>query len=191
MSPVAPVTRIFPGVLDFWAGSGGVVTTPYLQEPAYYADRGWNTGRVVPTPQDLESSVVWSVIRAAHVLEREVTALFAGFDLSPVQFGVVSYLGANGPMTTAALARSVLVRPQSLTGVVTSLEGRGIVERPGVRARGRANPVALTAAGGQLLAEVWPAFAAADEATARDLDTQQSAALTATLHRLLTARPGN
>lgn len=135
--------------------------------------------------------MVWSVIRAAHVLEREVTALFAGFDLSPVQFGVVSYLGANGPMTTAALARSVLVRPQSLTGVIDSLEDRGIVERRGRRGRGRSNPVALTTAGGQLLAQVWPAFAAADEATARGLHEQQAAALTATLHRLITARPEN
>lgn len=133
--------------------------------------------------------MVWSVIRAAHVLEREVTALFAGFDLSPVQFGVVSYLGANGPMTTSALARSVLVRPQSLTGVVTSLEDRGIVERRGRRGRGRSNPVALTTTGERLLAQAWPAFAAADEATARGLPERQAAALTTTLHRLLTARP--
>lgn len=145
----------------------------------------------VPSPEDLEDSVVWSVIRAAHILEREVTALFAGFDLSPVQFGVLSYLGANGPMTTSALARSVLVRPQSLTGVITSLDRRGVVERPGVRGRGRASPVALTAAGQRLLAQVWPAFVVADEAIARGLPEQQAAAFTATLHRLLTARPEN
>jgi DNA-binding MarR family transcriptional regulator len=141
----------------------------------------------VPSPEDLEDSVVWSVIRAAHVLEREVTALFAGFDLSPVQFGVLSYLGANGPMTTSALARSVLVRPQSLTGVIASLEQRGVVERPGARGRGRASPVTLTAAGQHLLAAVWPAFATADQAVAAALPQQQAAALTTALHRLLTA----
>ncbi len=133
--------------------------------------------------------MVWSVIRAAHVLEREVTALFAGFDLSPVQFGVLSYLGANGPMTTSALARSVLVRPQSLTGVVTGLEGRGLVERPGGRGRGRSSPVALTGAGQQLLTQVWPAFATADEAVARGLGQQPAATFTATLHQLLTTGP--
>lgn len=142
-----------------------------------------------PSPEDLESSVIWSVIRAAHVLEREVTALFAGFDLSPVQFGVVSYLGANGPMTTAELARSVLVRPQSIAGVVNALQVRGVVDRRGGRGRGRASPVALTLAGEQLLAQVWPAFVTADDVVRSGMPTVQAGVLTAMLGSLA-ARDG-
>lgn len=141
---------------------------------------------MTPTPEDLESSVIWSVIRAAHVLEREVTALFARFDLSPVQFGVLSYLSANGPMTTAELARSVLVRPQSLAGVIDILESRGVIERLGGRGRGRASPVVLTTAGNELVAKVWPAFTTADTAPTLSLSEGQAAALTATLRTLLT-----
>lgn len=145
---------------------------------------------VAPSPEDLESSVIWSVIRAAHVLEREVTALFAGFDLSPVQFGVVSYLSANGPMTTAELARSVLVRPQSLAGVVDLLETRGLVARVGDRGRGRASPVALTGAGDALVAQVWPAFAAADATPTLGLREGQGAVLTDTLRVVLDRSAG-
>lgn len=141
---------------------------------------------MAPTPEDLESSVIWSVIRAAHVLEREVTALFARFDLSPVQFGVISYLSANGPMTTAELARSVLVRPQSLAGVIDILETRGLIERFGSRGRGRASPVALTTAGDELMAQVWPAFTKADTTPTLGLSDDQAAVVTATLRTLLT-----
>lgn len=144
---------------------------------------------MTPTPEDLESSVIWSAIRAAHVLEREVTALFASFDLSPVQFGVLAYLAANGPMTTAALARSVLVRPQSLAGVITTLETRELLARRGERGRGRASPVVLTPTGEELLGTVWPAFRTADEALADDLSAVQAGTLTAML-RSVTARDG-
>jgi len=143
---------------------------------------------VSPTPEDLENSVVWSVIRAAHVLEREVTTLFASFQLSPVQFGVLSYLGAIGPMTRAELARSVLVRPQSITGVIDCLEQRGLLERIGPGGRGRANPVMLTEAGDQLLGRVWPAFIRANEPYALGLETEQATTLMHTMRTLLAAR---
>lgn len=94
-----------------------------------------------PSRDDLDNSPVWSVIRAAHVLERRVTALFAAHDLTPVQFGVLCYLAASGPMTTADVARSVLVWPQSIAGVLTAMERRGLIARGDLRGRGRANPV--------------------------------------------------
>lgn len=143
---------------------------------------------VSPTPEELDSSVVWSVIRAAHVLEREVTTLFAGFELSPVQFGVLSYVGAIGPMTRAELARSVLVRPQSITGVIDSLEQRGLVARIGPGGRGRANPVMLTEAGDQLLGRVWPAFITANEPHALGLEADQATTLTHAMRTFLAAR---
>lgn len=149
---------------------------------------GWDTAAVLPTPKDLDTSVVWSVIRAAHVLEREVSALFAAFELSAVQFGVLAYLSTGGPMTTADLARSVLVRPQSIVGVIDNLEARNLVVRQGPRGRGRASPVALSPAGERLLAQVWPAFTASNQASALGLRADQVMALTETVHALLAAK---
>ena len=76
----------------------------------------------LPTPEDLELSPLWSVVRAAHALERRATALLAAHEVTPVQFGVPSYLAATGPMTTGEIARSVLGRPQSITDVVNTME---------------------------------------------------------------------
>lgn len=125
----------------------------------------------LPSPADLENSPVWSVIRAAHTLERRVTALFDAYGLTPVQFGVLCYLAANGPMTTADLARSVLVRPQSMAGVINTMDRRGLVTRHGPRGKGRSNPISLTPDGGNLLAVVWAPFEVANTPDALGLST--------------------
>lgn len=131
---------------------------------------------------------MWSVIRAAHTLERQVTALFAAYGLSPVQFGVLSYLAANGPMTTAEVARSVLVRPQSMAGVIDTMVKRGLVTRYGPRGRGRSNPVALTSAGEDLLAVVWPPFELANAPNALGLSEAHAGLLPLLMRDLLEAR---
>lgn len=115
------------------------------------------------TGQDIDGLVSWTVIRAAHRMERLLAELFAGFGLSPVQFGVLSYLATEAPFTQAALARAVLVRPQSIAGVLDNLVERGLVARQSGRARGRRNPLSLTPEGRLLLERVWPALRSANE----------------------------
>ncbi|MDQ2757634.1 MAG: MarR family winged helix-turn-helix transcriptional regulator [Actinomycetota bacterium] len=139
----------------------------------------------LPSPDDLERSPVWSVIRAAHTLERQVTALFAVYDLTPVQFGVLSYLGAKGPMTTAEVARSVLVRPQSIAGVVNNMDQRGLVIRIRPRGRGRSNPMKLTKSGEKLLSQVWPRFEQANTADNLGLSQEQAVSLPLLMRALL------
>lgn len=141
----------------------------------------------LPTPEDLELSPLWSVIRAAHSLERRVTALLAAHELTPVQFGVLSYLAATGPMTTAEIARSVLVRPQSIADVVNTMEQRGLVVRGSPRGRGRSNPVQLTSRGKKLLTQVWPRFEDANTAEALGLSDQDVARLPLLMRDLLAA----
>ena len=130
---------------------------------------------------------MWSVIRAAHTLERQVTALFAAHGLTPVQFGVLSYLAANGPMTTAEVARSVLVRPQSMAGVIDTMDKRGLVARHGPRGRGRSNPVTLTSGGEDLLSVVWPSFELANAPDALGLSEVRARLLPRIMRDLLDA----
>ena len=105
---------------------------------------------------DIDALVTWSLIRAAHRAERRLTSLLADQGLTPVQFGVLAYLATGESFTQAQLARAVLVRPQSLSGVLTGLEERGLVARRGARTKGRRNPLELTDAGHQCLGRAWP-----------------------------------
>lgn len=137
------------------------------------------------TEADIDALVTWSLIRAAHRAQRDLTALFARHGLSPVQFGVLSHLATGGEFTQAGLARAVLVRPQSLSGVLDGLVERGLVTRESDRARGRRNPLALTPAGHDLLALVWPAVQDANTPGRLGLDAAEAAALNGVLLRMV------
>lgn len=101
-------------------------------------------------PEDVESIVVWNLVRAARVAERALRVRLERYRLTPVQFGVLVYLASDGPATQAALARLVLVRPQSLAAAVDELTGRALVQRGAGRGRGRRNHLDLTDQGREL-----------------------------------------
>lgn len=134
--------------------------------------------------EQIESSVVWSLIRAAHLVERRVTAVFADHQLSPAQFGVLVYLAANGQMTQAELARSTLVRPQTLARVLDGMQERGLLTRTAPRQRGRRNAAVVSAAGRRVLDEVYPAFLAANDLSDLGLSARSAAQLSGLLAQI-------
>ena len=107
---------------------------------------------------DLDDKVMWTLIRVAHHVELQLTALFAEHSLSPVQFGVLSQLSAQRSLTIAVLARECLVRPQTMAGVVEGMEARDLVVREGARGRGRRSLISLTERGQSVLEAAWPGF---------------------------------
>ncbi|WP_049821020.1 MarR family winged helix-turn-helix transcriptional regulator [Kineococcus radiotolerans] len=137
------------------------------------------------TGDDIDALVTWSLIRAAHQAQRGLTALFAEHGLSPVQFGVLSHLATGVEFTQAELARAVLVRPQSITGVLDGMVERGLIARGGERHKGRRNPLTLTAAGQDLLAVVWPAVREANRPERLGLSQTEVAALNGVLLRMV------
>ncbi len=129
----------------------------------------------------------WSLIRAAHRVEQDLNAVLAEVDLSPVQFGVLATLATGAPRTQAELARTVLVRPQSMAGVVTAMVARDLMVRAGPGGRGRATPLALTERGQALLDRAWPIVARAHGPGRLGLDAGQTQHLLAAVHHLAIA----
>lgn len=68
-------------------------------------------------------------------------------ELSWTQMGVMRRLDAEGPATTAELARAEGVKPQSMGATVAALEEMGIVERRPHPTDGRQMNIALTGKG--------------------------------------------
>lgn len=94
-----------------------------------------------------------------------------------MQFGVLATLATRAPCTQAELARTVLVRPQSMAGVVVAMIRRGLMARTGPGGRGRPTPLTLTDQGQEALTGAWsdvagahgPARLAQTEAQTRQL----------------------
>lgn len=140
---------------------------------------------LAPTPGQIDGLTSWTLIRTAHQVERELTALFARFDLSPVQFGVLVYLAAAEQLTQAELARLVLVRPQSMSTVLEGMVSRGLLVRAGDRQRGRPSPLSLSEPGVRLLEAAWVAAQTADQQIFSALDAAQREQLNHTIHQVL------
>lgn len=147
------------------------------------------TAAVRLSVEDLDGLTSWTVIRAAHRLEQQLTALFAAHGLTPVQFGVLAHLATGRPLTRAQLAREVLVRPQSVAGVLDGLVARGLVVLAGHGGRGRPNPASLSGDGERLLAELWPLVQAADRAPHLPLSQEEAEVVNRLLLRLAAGAP--
>lgn len=143
-----------------------------------------------PAPQEwtaetLRAIPAWTLVRAYHAVGRELFRLFADVDLTPVQFGVLAQLTATPEVTSSQLARAVLIRPQSMAEVVTTLVDRGLLERRGPGGRGRPVPLTVTAAGTRVLDRAGRALQGLNSAAGLGLDDGDLVLLNDLLQRVL------
>ncbi|RFA13263.1 hypothetical protein B7R21_08600 [Subtercola boreus] len=112
---------------------------------------------------DIDDVAAWTVIRAARQLARMLALELAPMELSPVEFGVLAQLADSDGLSQAELARSVGVRPQSMTALCAALESRGLLARGPDRGRGRLSRIRLTEEGRALLARAYPRVLASND----------------------------
>ena len=124
-----------------------------------------------------KSLPAWNLMQTAHVVGLRFVEVFAAVGLTPTQFAILMHLDDDEGLTQAQLARRVLVRPQSMGTLVTTLLARGFVVRDGPGGRGRRSGVSLTDAGREALQRAWPAVRALNTPTALGLTPAQAAML--------------
>ena len=73
--------------------------------------------------------------------------------ITATQLATLVTVEASGPMTLGELAEAERVKPPSITRVVVSLEGDGLVTRSADPSDGRVSLIAITRAGRTLLAQ--------------------------------------
>ncbi len=144
----------------------------------------------VPPPPALDAAanpddfLGYTVVRVGHVLARRFDAMLAAHGLTPRQFGVLAHLARDPGLGSGALARLVLITPQSMGALLDELEAAGLVARTPA-ARGRRRATALTAAGRRRLLAAAPAVAAFERATTAALTPAEHAAANRALHAVL------
>ena len=137
-----------------------------------------------PSAEDIERFLAWRVVRAGREIERALTETIAEHDLTTTQFGVLSLLGTGADFTQSDLARAVLVRPQSVGPLITSLTARGLITRRGPGGRGRRTHFDLTPAGRHLIEHAWPRVTARHSPARLGLDGNDARTLDRLLHTL-------
>ena len=81
------------------------------------------------------------------LLVRRARAAAASQELSWTETAVLKQIAKEGPATTAGLARSQGMRPQSMRTILAALEEMGMIERKPHATDGRQVNIALTAKG--------------------------------------------
>ncbi|MEV0523577.1 MarR family transcriptional regulator [Streptomyces sp. NPDC050439] len=102
-----------------------------------------------PTPEQLAADLTAVLGRVV----RRLRTASPGAGLSASQRTVLALLDREGPATTAALARTELVRPQSMRMTVGALESMELVERAPDPSDGRQSVVSVTEKGRRTLAD--------------------------------------
>ena len=99
-----------------------------------------------------------SSVRATAVRNHMENGVLAQHELSWSAFTTLFVLRVWGDMDARSLAAEAGVTAATLTGVMKTLEGRGLLRRKGDRADGRRILVSLTPRGRNVVGDVMPAF---------------------------------
>lgn len=139
------------------------------------------------TAEELDAILTWSVVRVARFMGQRMAERLASHGLNPIHFGVLAYLAIAPEMTQADLARSVLIRPQSIAPLLDGLEERGLIRRTGTRTRGRRNPVQITPDGRRAFTTVWDVALSTNDLTDVGLTGTESRELNRLLLKIIHA----
>ncbi|GAA1105462.1 hypothetical protein GCM10009663_54510 [Kitasatospora arboriphila] len=132
--------------------------------------------------------------RLGHHIKRAEQELIAAkhaalrpFKLSTPQYTVLLVLSEEPGLSGAALARRCLVTPQTMSSVLGTLEGRGLVERKPHPIHQHILEARLTRSGRTLLARADQAAMAVEQALDAEFDAEERERLLALLGRATAA----
>jgi DNA-binding MarR family transcriptional regulator len=114
--------------------------------------------------------VSYLVGRADRIVSARLEEALEGTGLRLSEFTALSVLAARPGLSNARLARRSLVTPQAMHKVIRSLEEAGLVERTAPPEGGRTLAATITDAGAELVAELLPRAAAAEDRALAALD---------------------
>jgi DNA-binding MarR family transcriptional regulator len=137
----------------------------------------------------LDFRAMWAVsnlFRASAAIRRHMEAKVLADDrLSWTSFVALWVLWVWGEMESRDLAAAVGISRPTSTGVVTTLERRGLVQRRKNAADGRMVRVSLTESGRARIEELFPRFNAEEVAVTSHLSPEEHDAMAAMLRSML------
>ena len=133
-----------------------------------------------------ERDLVAGVIQLANLLTRRLAPVFEKARVTPQQWAILSVIEQSaGPMSLAALARSMMVSKQNMTGMMARLEQLGFAERADDPEDLRSSRVILTRRGRSTIEKLRPAYEEWREELLADLSDRDLAAAENTISTLI------
>jgi MarR family 2-MHQ and catechol resistance regulon transcriptional repressor len=156
---------------DDGAGAAASESSPRAAEPS--------------DPRTARALKTWVVLaRAYAAVARAVEGDIAQHGLTTTEFGILEALHHKGPLLLGEIQRKVLVTSGGITYLVDRLVAKGLVKREPSPDDRRARYAVLTPEGKQLIAEIFPAHAAALTRLVSTLSEREQEQATTLLRKL-------
>jgi DNA-binding MarR family transcriptional regulator len=140
-----------------------------------------NGGAALAAPP-AEPMLMYLVKQLELAVRSRLDDLFRPIGLTPLQYTALTVLERHPDLSSAQLARNSFVTAQSMADMITTLEGRGLIQRHRDRADRRRLVVALTADGRELLDRYRDQIAALEAQMLAGLTKAEITALRRSLH---------
>jgi len=137
-------------------------------------------------PLDPDRQLGYLLARAADQAGRLWLARLKSRNINPRQFSMLAWLAKDPGLSQGALARLVMITPQSASESLKALVDAGLVAR-GEVAPGRPARLHLTASGRSLLTKAYPLVERANQESFAALTASERTHLGALLRKLLRA----
>jgi len=135
----------------------------------------------MPGPGSASPLLIYMVKQVELAARARLDEIVRPAGLTALQYTALTVLERHADMSTAQLARFSFVTAQSMSDMITALEGRGLIERHRDRADRRRLVVALTSDGRALLDRYRDKVGALEGSMLAGLSETQIAALRAAL----------
>jgi DNA-binding MarR family transcriptional regulator len=144
-------------------------------------------GRIGDQPLDFAAmAAVSNIYRAANVIRNHMERnVLADEDLSWAAFTVMFVLWIWGDQQTRHLAAEAGITKGTLTGVLKTLEKRGLARRRGHEADGRLVLVSLEPKGSAVIERLFPAFNEGEALVSSALSGQEKDQLASLLRKII------
>ena len=122
-----------------------------------------------------EGRIGYLLVQAHHAFATAMEAALQHSGLSRAQFGTLSVVVRQPGLSAADLARTVMVTPQAVSLLVTSLERDGLIERRPRRNHGRILEVHPTREGIRRLDRAYPIVMELEDSISADVSERELA----------------
>jgi DNA-binding MarR family transcriptional regulator len=139
----------------------------------------------------LDDTVGFLLKRAQIAVSGQIHRIFTDFEITTVQFSVLTVASANPGITQAELAASLEVERPRMVPVLDSLERRGLAERRQDSQDGRSRRIYVTENGAAVLVELKSLFSHLENRFAEVLGNERRTGLIAALKALIDMAPAD
>ncbi len=137
---------------------------------------------------ELKECINYLLTNAQNTVHLHFKAQLQPFDITPAQYMVLYFLGNQDSLSPSKLAELCRLDTSTMTGILTRMEKKGLIERQNCTSDRRSVDICITQEGIRLMPSILPVIDRCNEEALSCLSQKEQRALKEYLLRILAAQ---